>query len=136
MTPVTAPMVGKILEIPVKSGDRVNEDDTVIVMEAMKMEIPVVAPVSGTIGEERAVEALKSGATDYVLKGNLLRLPPAIERAVADARDRAERDQARRKHEETLTRLDDDLYDGGRHRRSEVPGTLAPFPPRVVSCAR
>ncbi len=51
MTPVTAPMVGKVLNIQVKVGDRVQEDDTIIVMEAMKMEIPVVAPVTGTIHE-------------------------------------------------------------------------------------
>ncbi len=51
MTPVTSPMVGKILNIQVKVGDKVNEDDTIIVMEAMKMEIPIVAPASGTIKE-------------------------------------------------------------------------------------
>ncbi len=44
-------MVGKILNIQVKAGDKVQEDDTIIVMEAMKMEIPVVAPVSGTVKE-------------------------------------------------------------------------------------
>ncbi len=44
-------MVGKILNIQVKAGDEVQEDDTIIVMEAMKMEIPVVAPVSGTVKE-------------------------------------------------------------------------------------
>ncbi len=44
-------------------------------------EIPVVV-VTGTIGDEAAIELLKSGAKDYVLKNNLLRLPPAIERAV------------------------------------------------------
>ena len=41
--------------------------------------------LSGTIGEERAIEALKSGAIDYVLKGNLNRLVPAVRRALADA---------------------------------------------------
>ena len=47
--------------------------------------------VSGTIGEEYAIRALKSGATDYVLKTNLVRLPAAVERAIADARERRER---------------------------------------------
>jgi diguanylate cyclase (GGDEF)-like protein/PAS domain S-box-containing protein len=47
--------------------------------------------VSGTIGEEYAIRALKSGATDYVLKSNLVRLPAAVERAIADARQRRER---------------------------------------------
>jgi len=50
-TPVTAPMVGKILKVEKKVGERVEEDDVVIVMEAMKMEIPVVAPASGVIKE-------------------------------------------------------------------------------------
>lgn len=47
--------------------------------------------VSGTIGEERAIEALRSGATDYVLKDRLSRLLPAIDRALAEVRDRQER---------------------------------------------
>jgi len=51
MTPVTAPMVGKVLNIQVKVGDQVQEEDTIIVMEAMKMEIPILAPVTGTIKE-------------------------------------------------------------------------------------
>ncbi len=50
-TNVEAPMVGKILKLEKKAGDHVDEDDVVIVMEAMKMEIPVVAPVSGTLKE-------------------------------------------------------------------------------------
>jgi diguanylate cyclase (GGDEF)-like protein len=44
--------------------------------------------VSGTIGEEYAIRALKNGATDYVLKTNLVRLPAAVERALADAEQR------------------------------------------------
>jgi Biotin-requiring enzyme len=50
-TPITAPMVGKILKVEKNVGDHVDEDDVVIVMEAMKMEIPVVAPTSGTLKE-------------------------------------------------------------------------------------
>ena len=41
--------------------------------------------VSGTIGEERAIEALRRGATDYVLKTNLARLGPAVQRALSEA---------------------------------------------------
>jgi biotin carboxyl carrier protein len=44
-------MVGKILKIEKNIGDPVEEDEVVIVMEAMKMEIPIVAPASGTIKE-------------------------------------------------------------------------------------
>ncbi len=50
-TPVTVPMVGKIVSISVKVGDKVKEDDQVAVLEAMKMEMPVVAPTAGTIKE-------------------------------------------------------------------------------------
>ncbi|HKT72192.1 MAG TPA: EAL domain-containing protein [Steroidobacteraceae bacterium] len=44
--------------------------------------------LSGTMGEERAIEALHRGAVDYVLKSNLLRLVPAVKRALAEARQR------------------------------------------------
>jgi biotin carboxyl carrier protein len=50
-TTVEAPMVGKILKIEKNPGDHVDEDDVIIVMEAMKMEIPIVAPVAGTLKE-------------------------------------------------------------------------------------
>jgi biotin carboxyl carrier protein len=50
-TPVTVPMVGKIVSVSVKVGDKVKEDDQVAVLEAMKMEMPVVAPVTGTVRE-------------------------------------------------------------------------------------
>jgi PAS domain-containing protein len=45
--------------------------------------------VSGTIGEELAIDAMQRGAADYVLKDNLRRLQPAIERALRTARERA-----------------------------------------------
>src|SRR6266568_2028949 len=53
---------------------------------------------TATLGEERAVEALKAGATDFVAKGNRERLPPALQRAVAEAAERT----ARRRVEEAL----------------------------------
>ncbi|MDB6015708.1 MAG: histidine kinase [Pedosphaera sp.] len=48
---------------------------------------------SGTIGEERAIESLKSGATDYVLKDRRDRLITAVQRALREAREHAERKQ-------------------------------------------
>jgi biotin carboxyl carrier protein len=65
-TPVEAPMVGKILQVLVKVGDQVVEDDTIVVMEAMKMEINVVAPSAGRIAELN-VAAGDSVDTDQVL---------------------------------------------------------------------
>jgi acetyl-CoA carboxylase biotin carboxyl carrier protein len=50
-TPVTVPMVGKIVSVSVKVGDKIKEDDQVAVLEAMKMEMPVVAPATGTVKE-------------------------------------------------------------------------------------
>jgi diguanylate cyclase (GGDEF)-like protein/PAS domain S-box-containing protein len=50
--------------------------------------------VSGTIGEEYAIRALKSGATDYVIKSNLVRLPAAVTRALDDANQHRERRRA------------------------------------------
>ena len=55
-------MVGKILRVEKKVGDQVEEDEVVVVMEAMKMEIPVVAPANGVLKEVKvtpgqAVEA-------------------------------------------------------------------------------
>jgi PAS domain S-box-containing protein len=50
--------------------------------------------VSGTLGEERAIEALQRGAWDYVLKENLRRLPAAVDRALRTARERRERAEA------------------------------------------
>ncbi len=50
--------------------------------------------VSGTMGEEVAIERLKAGATDYVLKQRLQRLPSAVRRALDEARDRRERHRA------------------------------------------
>ena len=57
--------------------------------------------VSGTIGEDIAIEALKSGATDYVLKNNLGRLAPAVSRALKEAKERTAHRQAEEAHRES-----------------------------------
>ena len=46
---VAASVPGKVFQIPANVGDQVNAGDTIIVLESMKMEIPVVAPEAGTI---------------------------------------------------------------------------------------
>jgi signal transduction histidine kinase len=60
--------------------------------------------VTGTMGEEVAIETLKNGATDYVLKTRLSRLIPAVHRAMREAGERAERkraeDRLRQSHEQ------------------------------------
>jgi len=70
-------------------------------------EIPFII-VSGTIGEELAVEAMKAGAYDYVMKGALAKLTPAVQHALSAARERRryrEAQQEIRESREQLRRL-------------------------------
>ena len=53
---ITAPMSGRIMSLEVKVGDQVNEDDSVVVMEAMKMETLVYSPCDGSVAEIRVKE--------------------------------------------------------------------------------
>lgn len=63
--------------------------------------------VTGTLGEEVAIETLKKGATDYVLKHRLTRLVPSVDRALREAKERVERKRAeerlRQSHEQLRT---------------------------------
>jgi PAS domain S-box-containing protein len=61
--------------------------------------------ISGTMGEEVAIDCLKNGATDYVLKHRLARLAPAVRRALLEAQSRIDRDAA----EAEVRRLNDAL---------------------------
>ncbi|HET7039892.1 MAG TPA: response regulator [Gemmatimonadales bacterium] len=60
------------------------------VIRGRGLDLPFIF-VSGTIGEDVAVEAMRSGANDYVIKGNLKRLAPVVERELRDAAVRRER---------------------------------------------
>jgi DNA-binding NtrC family response regulator len=75
-----------------------------ILTAQLRPEIPFIF-LSGSIGEELAVERLKDGATDYVLKDRMARLPSAVRRALAEAAERAER----RRAEEKVRRLNAEL---------------------------
>lgn len=50
-TEVKAELVGNVWKVEVQPGQRVEVDDTLIILESMKMEIPVTAPVGGTVKE-------------------------------------------------------------------------------------
>jgi acetyl-CoA carboxylase biotin carboxyl carrier protein len=67
---VTAPMGGKIIDVKVKAGDKVSENDEVVILEAMKMELPVVAGVSGTVKEVKCKQgdAVEADAVLIVLE--------------------------------------------------------------------
>src|SRR5579875_534208 len=64
--------------------------DALALIQASGQDLPFII-VSGTIDEVSAVDAMRAGAHDYVLKGHLERLLPAIERELADAGRRKER---------------------------------------------
>jgi two-component sensor histidine kinase len=68
------------------------------------LDIPFIV-VSGAIGEELAVAIMRAGAQDYLLKDDLARLAPAVEREIRDARTRRERLQAERALNESRERL-------------------------------
>ena len=64
-----------------------------VIVREMFPNLPFIF-VTGTMGEEKAVETLKRGATDYVLKHNLTRLVPSIMRALREAEEHIERNKA------------------------------------------
>ena len=51
MTEVRAELVGNLWKIVTQVGQQVDEDDTLMILESMKMEIPVTAPIAGTVRE-------------------------------------------------------------------------------------
>jgi acetyl-CoA carboxylase biotin carboxyl carrier protein len=64
---VTAPMAGKIIEVKVDVGATVNENDELVILEAMKMEMPIVAPTSGTVKEVNCKKGDSVGADDVLM---------------------------------------------------------------------
>jgi PAS domain S-box-containing protein/putative nucleotidyltransferase with HDIG domain len=83
------------------------------VLRESGQDIPFIV-VSGTIGEEIAVEVMKAGAHDYVLKNNLVRLGPAVERELRESRIRLERrgsEHALRESEERYRDLVENVHD-------------------------
>jgi PAS domain S-box-containing protein len=83
--------------------------DALNAFRARDLDIPFIF-VSGTIGEEIAVEAMKAGASDYVMKQNLARLAPVLKRELAQAVIRAEHRHAQRELELSRDRYMD-LYE-------------------------
>jgi len=69
---------------------RFSAPEALNLLQASGLDIPFIV-VSGTIGEERAVEMMKAGAHDYILKGNLTRLAPAMTRELREVEMRWDR---------------------------------------------
>ncbi|RME91440.1 MAG: PAS domain S-box protein, partial [Verrucomicrobia bacterium] len=81
-----------------------SADEALAVLKETGRDIPFII-VSGGIGEDKAVDLMKSGAHDFVFKGQLVRLLPAVEREMREARTRAAHREARRQLEESERRL-------------------------------
>lgn len=90
-----------------------NGHDALEMYHERNFDIPFIL-ISGEIGEETAVEMMKAGMHDYLIKGNMTRLLPAIDREIRDAEVRREREHAveRRLEEEKKFRsMIDSSYD-------------------------
>ena len=68
---VEVPITGKIISVNVKVGDEVKEGDILCILESMKMENPILAPVDGTISEVGvgADQVVKPGETIAIIEG-------------------------------------------------------------------
>ncbi|HKA51799.1 MAG TPA: biotin/lipoyl-binding carrier protein [Candidatus Dormibacteraeota bacterium] len=66
MTEVRAELVGNVWKVEAREGDQVEVDDVLIILESMKMEIPVTAPTGGLVREIRVKEQ------DVVQEGQVL----------------------------------------------------------------
>lgn len=99
-----------------------NAPQALRVFKDSGLDLPFIA-VSGTLGEEAAVATMKAGAHDYLTKGNLSRLVPAIERELREAEER----RRRKKAEEELRRIEwmlsPDAHFGGDGVAERITGT-------------
>lgn len=91
-----------------------NALDALSILKQTKLDIPFIV-VSGTVGEETAVKAMKAGAQDYLMKDKLMRLIPAVQRELKDAADR-------RKQREIEAELNEQLRQS---QKLEAIGSLA-----------
>jgi len=94
---------------------RFNGLDALEILKESGLDLPFII-VSGNIGEEIAVGAMKAGAHDYIIKGNLARLVPAVERELREAEVRREK----RRADEALKRSYEKLEERVRARTEEL----------------
>ena len=66
MSEIIASMAGSVWKVLVKPGDQVEEDQDVVILESMKMEIPIVAEFEGTVKEVKVAEG------DFVNEGDVI----------------------------------------------------------------
>jgi two-component system, cell cycle sensor histidine kinase and response regulator CckA len=90
---------------------RFSAPEALELLQQKQQDIPFII-VSGTIGEEAAVAAMRSGAHDYLLKDNLTRLVPAVERELRESQERQQRlwaEQALQESEERFRQLAENI---------------------------
>ncbi len=70
MAEVKAELVGNLWKIVTEVGQQVEEDDTLMILESMKMEIPITSPITGTVKEIRVSEGdvVQEGQTVAVVE--------------------------------------------------------------------
>jgi two-component system, cell cycle sensor histidine kinase and response regulator CckA len=90
---------------------RFSAPEALALLQSQQQDLPFII-VSGTIGEEAAVAAMRAGAHDYLLKDNLARLVPAVERELREASERQKRleaEHALRESEERFRQLAENI---------------------------
>jgi diguanylate cyclase (GGDEF)-like protein/PAS domain S-box-containing protein len=83
---------------------RFNAPAALAVLHESRLDLPFII-VSGSVGEDAAVKAMKAGVHDYIMKGNLKRLVPSIERELREAAVRRERRQAEERSRQSEERF-------------------------------
>ena len=81
-----------------------NAPSAIAVLKEANIDIPLII-VCGTVGEETAIECMRSGAHDYLIKSNLSRLSPVIAKELKDAEVRQKQRQVESQREATLAAL-------------------------------
>lgn len=80
--------------------------DALKVLQKSELDLPFII-VSGKIGEDTAVEVMRAGAHDYIMKSNLKRLIPAIKRELAEVEVRQERKQVKEDLKQSYAELEE-----------------------------
>lgn len=80
--------------------------DVVKIINKFHPELPIII-ISGQIGEEQAIETLKAGASDYLIKENLIRLPSAIFKVIQDKKNEIEMEKSRVKMRDLTMHLEE-----------------------------
>ena len=67
---IEVPLTGKIIKVEVKPGDKIKEGDTIVILESMKMENPIVSTVDGTVAKVNVNvdQVVKTGDTIAVIE--------------------------------------------------------------------